>query len=123
MISEQEKFDSRINTWFWMYSYYLRQKEDKYAQYFWKKFIMEIFSKSSAIKELGLSSFPTGVSMLDSTHAPGEMETLILEQLNKIKQLENRSNNLEKLLTDLKNSISFRLGNILLWPIKSILRR
>ena len=42
MLSDQDKRDSKINTWFWMYRYYTRIGEEKYAKHFWFKYLVSV---------------------------------------------------------------------------------
>lgn len=113
-ISEQEKFDSHINTWFWMYRYYLRKGQASYSQYYWNKFLIKIYSKLSSSCDLNFDK-------LDNKHIQNEIHCLLRMQTNKLKQLETHSKSLEKILSDIKNSKSYRLGNLILRPIKIFL--
>ena len=123
LLSEHEKIDSHINTWYWMYRYYLRQEKTEYAQHYWNKFIITIYSKLCSAKELELASFPSGVSTFYDAHPPSEIESVLENQSELIKQLNTHSKSLEKSMADFKNSLSYRLGHSLLWPLKAIFRR
>jgi len=122
MVSDQEKYDSHINTWFWMYRYYTRQKQNKYAQYYWNKYILSIYNKLSTERNSDLDTFPNTHSMFDGSSLQSEIESLLTIQLQRIKQLEIRSKSSEKLLSDIKNSFSYRIGNTLLWPIRILIK-
>ena len=63
-----------------------------------------------------------GYSVFDGERIFIEMETLLAKYAQSISQLENNFRNLQKTTSDLKKSASYRLGNMLLWPIKTIFR-
>lgn len=50
-ISEIDKKDSQLNTWFWMYRYYQRIGEVKYARHYWVKYLRSLFLRAS-LKDL-----------------------------------------------------------------------
>ena len=44
MRSDKDKRDSKINTWFWMYRYYTRVGEEKFAKHFWFKYSVSVIT-------------------------------------------------------------------------------
>lgn len=48
MVSAQERLDAQINTHFWMYRYYNRIGETRYAQHFWRKYLGYVFRRASS---------------------------------------------------------------------------
>lgn len=63
-----------------------------------------------------------GYSTFDGERVFSEMEALLARYVQSISQLENNLRSLQKTTSDLKKSVSYRLGNMLLWPIKTLLR-
>ncbi|MBE0471376.1 MAG: glycosyltransferase [Methyloprofundus sp.] len=51
MLSDLDKKDSQLNTWFWMYRYYQRIGEGKYARHYWMKYLRALFFRAS-LKDL-----------------------------------------------------------------------
>ena len=54
-LSDKDKRDSKINTWFWMYRYYTRIGEEKYAMHFWFKYLVNVVARAPSsvlLKEL-----------------------------------------------------------------------
>lgn len=47
MLSQVEKRDSQINTWFWMYRYYLRVGEKKYSDHYWRRYQCRVISATA----------------------------------------------------------------------------
>ena len=126
-ISETARLDSRINTWFWLYKYYSRTQQPKYARYYWDRFMYDIYTKLSSEAGKGLDAFPPEFIALDSSKEVATTETLIRGQIDQIKQLQHQldsaqkhNNSLEKQLRDLKQSASYRLGDGLLAPLKKL---
>ena len=64
-----------------------------------------------------------GYSVFDGERVFDEMETLLARYAQSMSQLENNFKSLQKTTFDLKQSVSYRLGNMLIWPIKIIFRR
>ena len=55
MLSDQDKRDSKINTWFWIYRYYTRIGEEKYAKHFWFRYLVNVVTSAPSsvlLKEL-----------------------------------------------------------------------
>jgi glycosyltransferase involved in cell wall biosynthesis len=50
-ISQTDKQDSQLNTWFWMYRYYQRIGEKKYARHYWLRYLRTLFFRAS-LKDL-----------------------------------------------------------------------
>lgn len=44
-ISERDKFDSSLNTFFWLYRYYKRLGDEEYSDYFWNYYSIRTVSK------------------------------------------------------------------------------
>lgn len=51
MLSDIDKQDSQLNTWFWMYRYYQRIGEEKYARHYWMRYLRTLFARAS-LKDL-----------------------------------------------------------------------
>jgi glycosyltransferase involved in cell wall biosynthesis len=47
-LSDEEKIDTRINTWFWMYRYYKRLGIHDCERVYWQRFVMLVASKISS---------------------------------------------------------------------------
>ncbi|KAA1166153.1 glycosyltransferase [Pseudoalteromonas fuliginea] len=47
MISQEQKNDSVINTFFWMYSYYKRIGKSQYARAYWNKYLRQVFLQTN----------------------------------------------------------------------------
>jgi len=45
-LSDQDKHDEKINTWFWMYRYYARVGDEKYAKHFWFKYLASVVTRA-----------------------------------------------------------------------------
>ena len=63
-----------------------------------------------------------GCSIFDGERVFNEIEALLARSLQGISQLESNLRSLQKTTSDLKMSASYRLGNMLLWPIKVLFR-
>lgn len=46
-LSENDKKDAQINTWFWMYRYYQRIGKEKYAKNYWKRYLRALFFRAN----------------------------------------------------------------------------
>ena len=64
-----------------------------------------------------------GCSVFDGERVFSEMEALLARYTESMRQLENNFRSLQKTTFDLKKSVSYRLGNMILWPIKIFFRR
>ncbi|MBF0586364.1 glycosyltransferase family 2 protein [Prosthecochloris sp. N3] len=51
MLSQKNRMEAHINTWYWMYRYYARTGQQAYADHYWRKFLQVVFLRSSS-KEL-----------------------------------------------------------------------
>lgn len=49
MISQEQKNDSAINTFFWMYSYYKRIGKSQYARAYWNKYLRGVFLQTNLV--------------------------------------------------------------------------
>ena len=46
-LSDNEKKEAQINTWFWMYRYYQRIGKEKYARNYWLRYLRTVFSRAN----------------------------------------------------------------------------
>lgn len=117
LLCEQEKIDSHINTFFWMYRYFIRKQNKKYAQYYWTKFLLEIYNKiSNSNHEFGSDTI--NYSHLYKAELEDEIHTLLRTQAYQIKELKIHSMNSEKTIIDLLNSRSYKIGRLITFPIR-----